>query len=119
MFIVVHHTITDPETAFARGQHLLDGTDAPARVRVREFYPVGGQIGRRGARLRRHDARQLQPERVLRGRRRAGSRASGSGGEPRVAACREGASRKGRSFGQTHVTRDHEEPADAGDCAGR
>jgi hypothetical protein len=43
MFIVVHHTITDPETAFARGQHLLDGTDAPARVRVREFYPARDQ----------------------------------------------------------------------------
>ena len=39
MFIVVHHTITDQETAFARGQNLLDGTGAPQGVRVREFYP--------------------------------------------------------------------------------
>jgi hypothetical protein len=39
MFIVVHHSITNPETAFARGQNLLDGTGAPAAVRVREFYP--------------------------------------------------------------------------------
>jgi hypothetical protein len=40
MFIVVHHTITDPESAFPRGQNLLDGTGAPAGVRVREFYPT-------------------------------------------------------------------------------
>lgn len=39
MFIVVHHTITDPETAFARGQNLLDGNGAPPGVQVREFYP--------------------------------------------------------------------------------
>jgi hypothetical protein len=39
MFIVVHHTITDQETAFARGQNLLDGNGAPPGVRVREFYP--------------------------------------------------------------------------------
>jgi hypothetical protein len=39
MFIVVHHTITDAETAFARGQNLLDGNGAPAGVQVREFYP--------------------------------------------------------------------------------
>jgi len=40
MFIVVHHTITDPETAFARGQNLLDGNGAPSGVQVREFYPI-------------------------------------------------------------------------------
>jgi hypothetical protein len=40
MFLVVHHTITDPESAFARGQNLLAGTGAPAGVRVREFYPT-------------------------------------------------------------------------------
>jgi hypothetical protein len=40
VFIVVHHTITDPETAFARGQNLLAGNDAPPSVRVREFYPA-------------------------------------------------------------------------------
>jgi hypothetical protein len=39
MFIAVHHTITDPETAFARGQNLLAGNGAPPSVRVREFYP--------------------------------------------------------------------------------
>jgi hypothetical protein len=39
VFIVVQHTITDPETAFARGQDLLAGNDAPPSVRVREFYP--------------------------------------------------------------------------------
>ncbi len=39
MFIVVHHTITDQETAFARGGNLLAGNGAPAGVRVREFYP--------------------------------------------------------------------------------
>lgn len=39
MFIVVHHTITDPETAFARGQNLLAGNGTPPGVRVREFYP--------------------------------------------------------------------------------
>jgi hypothetical protein len=39
MFIVVHHTITDTETASARGQNLLAGNGAPTGVRVREFYP--------------------------------------------------------------------------------
>jgi hypothetical protein len=39
MFIVVHHTITDQETAFARGEDLLAGNGAPHGVRVREFYP--------------------------------------------------------------------------------
>ena len=39
MFIVVHHTITDQETAVARGQDLLAGTGAPRGVQVREFYP--------------------------------------------------------------------------------
>ena len=39
MFIVVHHTITHPETAVARGQNLLDGNGAPSGVQVREFYP--------------------------------------------------------------------------------
>ena len=39
MFIVTHHTITDPETAFARGENLLAGNGAPPGMRVREFYP--------------------------------------------------------------------------------
>jgi hypothetical protein len=43
MFIAVHHTITDPETAFARGQNLLAGNGAPPGVRVREFYPSRDQ----------------------------------------------------------------------------
>ena len=42
MFIVVHHTINDQESAFARGQNLLEGTGAPAGVRLREFYPARG-----------------------------------------------------------------------------
>jgi hypothetical protein len=43
MFIVVHHTITDAPTAFARGRNLLDGTGAPPGVWVREFYPSRDQ----------------------------------------------------------------------------
>jgi hypothetical protein len=39
VFIVVHHTITDPATAFARGENLLAGNGAPPGVQVREFYP--------------------------------------------------------------------------------
>jgi hypothetical protein len=39
MFIVVNHTITDPETAFTRSEDLLAGNGAPSGVRVREFYP--------------------------------------------------------------------------------
>ena len=39
MFIVVHHTIIEPETAFARGQNLLAANGAPSGVEVREFYP--------------------------------------------------------------------------------
>ena len=39
MFIVVHHTITDPATALARRENLLAGNGAPAGVQVREFYP--------------------------------------------------------------------------------
>ena len=39
VFIVVHHTITDPATAFPRGENLLAGNGAPSGVQVREFYP--------------------------------------------------------------------------------
>jgi hypothetical protein len=39
MFFVVHHTVTDEDTAFARGQNLLAETGAPPGVRVRQFYP--------------------------------------------------------------------------------
>lgn len=44
MFIIVHHTITDPETAFARGQNLLAGNNAPPGVQVREFYPSRDKV---------------------------------------------------------------------------
>ncbi|HEX3199222.1 MAG TPA: hypothetical protein VHR39_16860, partial [Propionibacteriaceae bacterium] len=39
MFIVLQHRITNPQTAFARGQNLLDGTGAPQGTRVLQFYP--------------------------------------------------------------------------------
>lgn len=39
MFIVVHHKLIDPATAFARGENLLAGNGAPPGVLVREFYP--------------------------------------------------------------------------------
>jgi hypothetical protein len=39
MYVVLQHRITNPETAFARGQNLLDGTGAPAGTRVLQFYP--------------------------------------------------------------------------------
>lgn len=34
MFIVLQHRITNPQTAFARGQNLLDGNGAPQGTRV-------------------------------------------------------------------------------------
>jgi hypothetical protein len=43
VFIVVHHTIKQAPTAFARGQNLLEGRGAPAGVRVRKFYPSTDQ----------------------------------------------------------------------------
>jgi hypothetical protein len=39
MFIVLHHRIRNPQTAFARGQNLLDGKGAPPGTRVLQFYP--------------------------------------------------------------------------------
>ena len=39
MYVVVHHQIQDPETAFARGQKLMLGEGAPTGVRVLQFYP--------------------------------------------------------------------------------
>ena len=39
MFIVLQHRITNQQTAFARGQNLLDGNDAPQGTRVLQFYP--------------------------------------------------------------------------------
>ena len=39
MLIVLQHRITNQDTAFTRGQNLLDGTGAPAGTRVLQFYP--------------------------------------------------------------------------------
>jgi hypothetical protein len=39
MVIVLQHRITNPETAFRRGQNLLEGNGAPAGTRVLQFYP--------------------------------------------------------------------------------
>jgi len=39
MYVVVQHQITNPETAFARGQRLISGDGAPSRVKVLQFYP--------------------------------------------------------------------------------
>ena len=39
MFIVLQHRITNPQTAFARGQNLLDGNGVPYGTRVLQFYP--------------------------------------------------------------------------------
>ena len=39
MYVVVHHEIRNPETAFARGESLQTGEGAPAGVRVLQFYP--------------------------------------------------------------------------------
>ena len=39
MFIVLQHRITNPQTAFARGQNLLDGNGAPQGTHVLQFYP--------------------------------------------------------------------------------
>ncbi len=39
MYVVVHHRIKDPKTAFARGERLIASEDAPQGVRVLQFYP--------------------------------------------------------------------------------
>lgn len=39
MYIVVQHEIVVPETAFPRGQRMIDGEGAPEGVRVLQFYP--------------------------------------------------------------------------------
>lgn len=39
MYVVVQHKILNPETAFARGQALVDGIGAPEGTRVLQFYP--------------------------------------------------------------------------------
>ncbi|MEU8522060.1 hypothetical protein [Streptomyces sp. NBC_01216] len=45
MYVVVQHRIIHPETAFPRGQALMDGTGAPEGTRVLQFYPhVDGSV---------------------------------------------------------------------------
>lgn len=39
MYVVVQHRITDPQTAFARGERLIKNEGAPAGVRGLQFYP--------------------------------------------------------------------------------
>ena len=39
MYVVVLHRITNPQTAFTRGERLMKNEGAPAGVRVLQFYP--------------------------------------------------------------------------------
>ena len=39
MYVIVNHQLTDPPTAFERGKKLMAGQDAPAGVRVFQFFP--------------------------------------------------------------------------------
>jgi hypothetical protein len=39
MFVVVQHQLTDPPTAFARGERLKHGEGAPEGARVLQFLP--------------------------------------------------------------------------------
>ena len=39
MYVVVKHTIKDPQVAFTRGERLIKGEGAPSGVRVLQFYP--------------------------------------------------------------------------------
>jgi hypothetical protein len=39
MFVVVQHQLTDPPTAFARGQRLMSGEGAPLGTRLLQFLP--------------------------------------------------------------------------------
>jgi hypothetical protein len=39
MLVVVQHTLTDPPTAFARGERLQRGEGAPEGTRVLQFLP--------------------------------------------------------------------------------
>ena len=39
MYVVVQHTIKDPQVAFTRGERLMKGEGAPSGVRVLQFYP--------------------------------------------------------------------------------
>ena len=39
MYVVVQHEITDPDTAFERGDRLIRNEGAPAGARGLQFYP--------------------------------------------------------------------------------
>ena len=39
MYVIAHHQLTDPPTAFARGEQLIKGDGAPEGVRVLQFFP--------------------------------------------------------------------------------
>lgn len=39
MYVVAHHRIKNPQTAFPRGEKLIRGDGAPDGVRVLQFYP--------------------------------------------------------------------------------
>lgn len=39
MYVVVHHQINDPETAFPRGEKLIRNEGAPNGARGLQFYP--------------------------------------------------------------------------------
>jgi hypothetical protein len=39
MYVIVHHRLTDPQTAFARGAKLMANEGAPSGVQVLQFYP--------------------------------------------------------------------------------
>ena len=39
MYVVVQHQITDPQTAFSRGEKLIKNEGTPEGVRGLQFYP--------------------------------------------------------------------------------
>lgn len=39
MYVIVHHKLTNPPTAFERGKKLMASEDAPQGVRVLQFFP--------------------------------------------------------------------------------
>jgi hypothetical protein len=39
MYVVVQHSIKDPQAAFSRGEKLIRGEGAPPGVRALQFYP--------------------------------------------------------------------------------
>ncbi|WP_158841156.1 hypothetical protein [Saccharothrix deserti] len=39
MYVVVHHRIINPQTAFERGKRLISGEGAPETIKVLQFYP--------------------------------------------------------------------------------